>query len=155
MQAQNISFALWHKLENTHINTRMYTCASFPIPTNRPCWHQNINTLLRFFVNTQFKSFFFLYLSKVIFFYGITGILTSNIYLKCQCSVKPSSERQFLLSSSRENTENTGVNGNPPVSEIDPSIGSHIKLQLLDITLLLSACSDGLDKKCLPKRILL
>lgn len=41
------------------------------------------------------------------------------------------------------------------VLEIDPSIGSHIKLQLLDITLLLSACSDGLDKKCLPKRMLL
>lgn len=60
--------------------------------------------------------------------------------------------RQFPLSSSRENT---GVNGNPPVPEIDPSIGSHIKLQLLDITLLLSACSDGLDKKCLPKRMLL
>lgn len=48
-----------------------------------------------------------------------------------------------------------GVNGNPPVLGIDPSIGSHIKLQLLDITLPLSACSDGLDKKCLPKRMLL
>lgn len=49
----------------------------------------------------------------------------------------------------------SGVNGNPPVPGIDPSIGSHIKLQLLDITLPLSACSDGLDKKCLPKRMLL
>lgn len=48
-----------------------------------------------------------------------------------------------------------GVNGNPPVLGIDPSIGSPIKLQLLDITLSLSACSDGLDKKCLPKRMLL
>lgn len=48
-----------------------------------------------------------------------------------------------------------GVNGEPPVLGIDPNIGSHIKLQLLDITLLLSACSDGLDKKCLPKRMLL
>lgn len=48
-----------------------------------------------------------------------------------------------------------GVNGKPPVLGIDLSIGSHIKLQLLDITLLLSACSDGLDKKCLPKRMLL
>lgn len=51
--------------------------------------------------------------------------------------------------------EISGVNGNPPVLGIDPSIGSHIKLQLLDITLPLSACSDGLDKKCLPKRMLL
>lgn len=47
------------------------------------------------------------------------------------------------------------VNGDPPVLGIDLNIGSHIKLQLLDITLLLSACSDGLDKKCLPKRMLL
>lgn len=51
--------------------------------------------------------------------------------------------------------EISGVNGDPPVLGIDPNIGSHIKLQLLDITLLLSACSDGLDKKCLPKRMLL
>lgn len=51
--------------------------------------------------------------------------------------------------------EISGVNGNPPVPGIDPSIGSHIKLQLLDITLPLSACCDGLDKKCLPKRMLL
>lgn len=62
------------------------------------------------------------------------------------------------LTVDRENKgkrEISGVNSNPPVLEIDPSIGSHIKLQLLDITLPLSACSDGLDKKCLPKRMLL
>lgn len=51
--------------------------------------------------------------------------------------------------------EISGVNGDPPVLGIDPNIGSRIKLQLLDITQQLSACSDGLDKKCLAKRMLL
>lgn len=55
----------------------------------------------------------------------------------------------------RREREISGVNGDPPVLGIDLNIGSHIKLQLLDITLLLSACCDGLDKKCLPKRMLL
>lgn len=84
----------------------------------------------------------------------------STAVRKHDCMISAPVSREGKIHKKAEKTREeerkiSGVNGNPPVLGIDPSIGSHIKLQLLDITLPLSACGDGLDKKCLPKRMLL